>query len=60
VEWGACGVDCEQQITACMLAHVNTSGVHIPLWLDGDSTAIGWNLDSDYPYEEGRSSATSS
>ena len=53
-EWGSCSADgCQQQVTACMLAHVNTSGAHIPLWLDGDSSAIGWGLDPAYPYEEG-------
>jgi hypothetical protein len=54
-EWenGECSTGCQQHVTACLLAHVNTTGVHIPLWLDGDSEAIGWSLDSDFPYEEG-------
>ena len=54
-EWeaGTCGSDCQQQVSACMLAHVNTSGQHIMLWLDGDSPAIGWGQDSGYPYQEG-------
>ena len=54
-EWetGTCGTDCQQQVTACLLAHVNTSGVHIALWLDGDSTAINWGQNAAYPDEEG-------
>src|SRR5581483_5655457 len=54
-EWesGTCGMDCQQQVSACMLAHVNTSGQHITLWLDGDSSAIGWGRSTDYPYQEG-------
>ena len=55
-EWetGQCSVTgCQEQVTACMLAHVNTSGVHIPLWLDGDSPAISWGQSSSYPDQEG-------
>ena len=36
-----------------MLAHINTSGVHIPLWIDGDSPAINWSQNSAYPDQEG-------
>jgi hypothetical protein len=36
-----------------VLAHVNTSGAHIALWLDGDSPAIAWNQNSAYPDQEG-------
>jgi len=53
-EWGVCyASECQQQVSACMLAHINTTGAHIPLWLDGDSPAIGWNQSAAYPYEEG-------
>jgi hypothetical protein len=50
---GTCDEDCQQQVTACLLAHVNTSGVHIPLWIVGDSPAISWNQNSAYPDQEG-------
>lgn len=50
---GTCTSDCQIQMTGCMLAHVNTSGQHINLWLDGDSTAIGWSQSADFPYQEG-------
>jgi hypothetical protein len=54
-EWetGACGADCQQQMSACLMAHVNTSGLHIPLWLDGDSSALGWGQSQKYPFQEG-------
>ena len=39
-------------MTGCLLAHVNTSGVHIPIWLDSEG-AIGWGQNSSYPFQEG-------
>jgi hypothetical protein len=36
-----------------MLAHVNTTGVHIPLWMVSPMTAIGWGQSSWYPTREG-------
>jgi hypothetical protein len=35
------------------LAHVNTSGQHIALWLDGDAPSLSWGRSTDYPYQEG-------
>jgi hypothetical protein len=54
-EWesGACGPDCQENVSACMLAHVNTSGQHIGLWLDSDNPAIGWGRNNNFPYQEG-------
>ena len=52
-QWGACDSECQLQVTPCMLAHVNTSGVHIPLWVVGDNPLLGWGLSSLYPDEEG-------
>jgi hypothetical protein len=53
-EWetGTCGTTCQERMSACLLAHVNTSGVHIPIWLDGEG-AIGWGQNTSYPYQEG-------
>jgi hypothetical protein len=53
-EWeaGTCGTTCQERMSACLLAHVNTSGVHIPIWLDSEG-AIGWGQSSSYPYQEG-------
>ena len=45
---------CMEGISACMMAHVNTSGVHVPLWLDSNDPAIGWGIDRvNYPMQEG-------
>jgi hypothetical protein len=53
-EWatGACGKDCQERLSACLLAHVNNAGAHISLWLDGEG-AIGWGKSTDFPYMEG-------
>jgi hypothetical protein len=53
-EWetGTCGTTCQERMTACLLAHVNTSGVHISIWLDSES-AIGWGQSTSFPYQEG-------
>jgi hypothetical protein len=52
-ENNACDTTCQEEISACILAHVNTSGQHISLWLDGDSPALGWGRSGAYPYQEG-------
>src|SRR5262249_6564876 len=44
---------CQEYISACLMAHVNTAGVHIPIWLDAQNTNIGWGTSSSYPYQEG-------
>ena len=45
---------CQNQLSACLMAHVNTAGVHIPLWLDSSTSAIGWGIDlTNYPFQEG-------
>ncbi len=53
-EWetGTCNTTCQERMSACLLAHVNTSGVHIPIWLDSEG-AIGWGQNTSYPYQEG-------
>src|SRR3569623_459241 len=52
-ETGTCDSNCQEQISACLMAHVNTTGQHIALWLVGDNSALGWGLSSSYPYQEG-------
>jgi hypothetical protein len=54
-EWesGQCGQDCQENVSACMLAHVNTSGQHIALWLDSNNPAIGYGRNTSFPYQEG-------
>jgi hypothetical protein len=52
-ENGACGKDCQEYISACVLAHVNTTGQNVQLWMVGDHPALGWGQNSSYPYQEG-------
>ena len=54
-EWetGACGTACQELVSACMMAHVNTKGQHIGLWIVGSSPALGWGYTTDYPFQEG-------
>ena len=54
-EWetGACGQMCQQWVSACMLALVNTTGQHISLWTVGQHKALGWGEDAGYSYQEG-------
>jgi hypothetical protein len=54
-EWetGTCGGTCERWVSACMLALVNTTGDHYPLWLVAQNPAIGWSLDPAFPFQEG-------
>ena len=54
-EWqnNACGGPCKRWISACMLAHVNTAGVHIPIFIVGQNSALGWGQDPNYPNQEG-------
>jgi hypothetical protein len=52
-ESGACDADCQANMSACMMAHINTSGQHIALWLDSDNPSIGWGESAAYPFQEG-------
>ena len=36
-----------------MLALVNTTGDHYPLWLVAQNSAISWGLDPSYTFQEG-------
>ncbi|HVZ86996.1 MAG TPA: RICIN domain-containing protein [Polyangia bacterium] len=45
---------CMEGVSACLMAHVNTAGIHVPLWLDSNDPAIGWGVDRvNYPMQEG-------
>ena len=39
-------------ISSCMLAHINTTGQHIGIYLDG-MPPVGWGRNSAYPVQEG-------
>jgi hypothetical protein len=48
-----CDLDCQEKISACMLAHVNNSGQHISIWMVGPDPGVGWDSSPLYPYQEG-------
>lgn len=52
-ETGACDAGCQERVSACVLAHVNTSGQHVGLWLVSDIPSLGWGRSTSYPYQEG-------
>src|SRR5436190_13246625 len=52
-ETGACDGNCQELVSACMMAHVNTAGIHVPLWVVADVPNVGWGLDPNYPNQEG-------
>ena len=52
-ETGACDQMCQQWLSACMVAHINTAGINVPLWVVSAQPQIGWGLDPAYPNQEG-------
>jgi hypothetical protein len=44
---------CQERVSACMLALINISGVHVPLMLDASYSTVGWGYNPSYPYQEG-------
>lgn len=52
-ETGGISAPDERWLSACMLALVNTTGDHYPLWLVAQNSAISWGLDPSYPFQEG-------
>ena len=59
---GECDTACQEYISACLMAHVNTAGIHVPLYVvsqgllgapQGQPTSAGWGLSADYPNQEG-------
>ena len=53
-EWedDACDEDCQEWVTACVLARTNVSGQSVALWLKGDHPALGTGMDLSYPIYE--------
>jgi hypothetical protein len=49
---GGCDRDCSEEISACMMAHINSSGTHIPLWMDSPDS-VGWGTSPSFPTREG-------
>jgi len=48
-EWenGPCDQDCQEWVTACLLARTNVSAVAVPIWMQADHPAIGFGLPPD-------------
>jgi hypothetical protein len=54
-EWetSTCGQSCQMWVSACMLALVNTTGMHYPIWMVGNHSALGWGTNGSFPLQEG-------
>ena len=54
-EWenGTCSGDCQRWNSACLLAHVNTAGIHVPIWIVGQNAGLGWGQSATFPNQEG-------
>jgi len=55
-ENGACDSACKRWVTACILAHINTTGTSLSIWVVADPAKqpqIGWGRSSTYPNQEG-------
>jgi hypothetical protein len=50
---GACDLGCQQSVSACVLAHVNTTGQNISIWMNGSAPGVGWGQSQNHPFEEG-------
>lgn len=35
---GTCDEACQQRISACMMAHMNSTGNHVPIFINGDAS----------------------
>jgi len=53
-EWKteACEEDCQQWVSACLLARTNVSGRTVPLWVVADHPSLGLGTNDDYPLLE--------
>jgi hypothetical protein len=53
-EWqdGTCDEDCQEWVSACLLARTNVSGQTVGLWLNADHPALGFGANPSYPNYE--------
>lgn len=53
-EWesGPCDEDCQQWVSACVLARTNVSGQPVPLWLRGEHPMLGAEAHPEFPNYE--------
>jgi hypothetical protein len=48
-----CDADCEEWVSACVLAHVNVKSNNISVWMDADNKEIQCGLNASFPKKEG-------
>ena len=54
-EWetGECDEDCQEWISACLLARTNVTGTSVHVWMKADHEAIGWEAPEGALFEAG-------
>jgi hypothetical protein len=54
-EWknGACGTDCQEWVSACLLARTNEKGLHVQIDMRAEHTSIGMSPTAGYSAQEG-------
>lgn len=54
-EWETdeCDEDCQEWVSACLLARTNVSGQTVQIWVKGDHEALGWGAPEDAVFEAG-------
>lgn len=50
-QYGSCDEDCQQWVTACLLARTNVSGQSVTIWIQSDHPAIGYGIPDDVIHE---------
>lgn len=52
-EWetGECDQDCQEWVSACLLARTNDSGQTVKIWVKGEHEALGWEAPSNAVFE---------
>lgn len=52
-EWasGACDEECQQWVTACLLARTNVSGQSVTIWIQAEHPAVGYGIPDDVVHE---------
>jgi len=50
---GQCDKNCQEDISACLMAFTNASGVHVPLVMSSTKDGLGGGTNSSYPWQEG-------
>lgn len=48
---GACDEDCQQWVSACLLARTNVSGQSVTIWIQSDHPAIGYGIPTGLIHE---------